>query len=83
MHLTLQRDALRRELDTVEGTAPISMCLTDRVGSRYRQNDARKYVVGSNRDGKSYRVFVKETGEEISLVRGAGCSTCELEEESS
>ena len=28
MHLTLQRNALRRELDSVEGTASVSMCLT-------------------------------------------------------
>ena len=61
MHLTLRRNALRRELDTVEGTAPISMCLTDRVGSRYRQNDARNMWLGQTETG-SCRVFVKETG---------------------
>ena len=60
MHLTLQRNALRREFDTVEGAASVSMCLTDRVGSRYRQTETG-----------SCRVFAKETGEEISLVRDA------------
>lgn len=83
--LTLQRDALRRELDTAEGTARYQHArLTElEVGTDKTMQEIalleQKLWLGQTETGRC-RVLAKETEEEISSVRDA---VRELEEESS